>query len=76
MNSLWFKGCKTKAEKEDRKRQLGSYRPAFDELTVILQSLRKKPAIRDYSDPGWSNKQVAVNEYNAAIDELINLMTE
>jgi predicted DNA-binding ArsR family transcriptional regulator len=51
-----------------------NYRNAFEDLTdVIEQTLQRKDAVRDYS-PGWAEKQIAVNEYNAALDDILNLI--
>jgi hypothetical protein len=50
------------------------YRNAFDDLREILeQHYLKRDAVRDYS-PGWEYKQVAVNEYNAVLDDILNLI--
>jgi hypothetical protein len=40
---------------------------------VIEQTLYKKESVRDYG-PGWAEKQIAVNEYNAALDDLLRLI--
>lgn len=72
MLSVWFKGHK---DKEARKKEVLSYRNAFDDLREILeQQYKKKPSVRDYGDPGWQQKQIAVNEYNAVLDDLLNLI--
>ena len=50
------------------------YRNAFDDLRQILeQHYLKRDAVRDYS-PGWEFKQIAVNEWNSAIDDILNLI--
>ena len=73
-HQLWYRGLKTKAEKEDRKKSLTAYRAAFDDLSELMEMLRKKSANRDYSEAGWMQKQIAINEYNAALDDISNLM--
>jgi hypothetical protein len=73
MHSVWTKGLKGK-EKEARINEVLAYRNAFDELREILeQNYRKKEADRDYGD-GWMQRQIATNEYNAALDSLLKLI--
>lgn len=73
MQAIWLKGLKGE-ERERRKGEVLAYRNAFDDLREILeQHYLKKDAVRDYS-PGWEYKQIANNEYNAAIEELLNLI--
>lgn len=73
MQAVWLKGLKGE-ERERRKAEVLSYRNAFDSLREILeQNYRKKEAVRDYS-PGWEYKQIATNEYNAVLDDLLNLI--
>jgi hypothetical protein len=68
MDSRWIKNGYTKEE-------LLAYRNAFDALKEILdKEITKKSAVRDYA-PGWEHKQIAVNEWNAAIEELTKLIT-
>lgn len=73
MQAIWLRGVKD-SEREHRKKEILSYRNAFDDLREILeQHYVRKEAVRDYS-PGWEYKQIAVNEYNAALDDLLNLI--
>lgn len=73
MQAVWLKGLKGEA-KERRKGEVLAYRNAFEDLREILeQHYLKKDAVRDYS-PGWEYKQIAVNEWNSAIEELLNLI--
>jgi hypothetical protein len=73
MQAVWLKGLKGE-ERERRKAEVLAYRNAFDDLREILeQHYLKKEAVRDYS-PGWEYKQVATNEWNAAIDTLLDLI--
>lgn len=73
MQAIWLKGLKGE-ERERRKGEVLAYRNAFDDLREILEQHHlKRDAVRDYS-PGWEYKQIAVNEYNAAIEELLNLI--
>lgn len=73
MHSIWLKGHK---DKEARKQQVQSAQWAFDLLKEVLErEFRKKENVRDYTDPQWVHKQVAVNEYNQALDDLLSLLT-
>ena len=73
MQTIWLKGLKGE-ERDRRKGEVLNYRNAFDDLREILeQHYLKRDAIRDYS-PGWEYKQVAVNEYNAVLDDILNLI--
>jgi len=74
MHHGWTKGLKG-AEKEARKKQVLQYRNAFDDLlTMIRSELTKKQADRDYTTDGWVHRQIASNEYNAAIEDVVKLM--
>lgn len=73
MQAVWFKKSK---DKEARRKEVQSYRTAFNELREILeQEVKKKPCVRDYGEPNWEIRQVAVNEYNQAVDDLLKLIT-
>ena len=73
MQSIWLRGVDNK-DRERRKAEVLSYRNAFDDLREILErNYLKKESVRDYS-PGWEYKQIGVNEYNAALDDLLNLI--
>jgi hypothetical protein len=68
MNVRWSKAGYTK-EEVDR------FKPALEALKEILETdFVKKEAVRDYS-PGWEYKQVAVNEYNSVLSDIIKLLT-
>lgn len=73
MHSIWIKGLKGE-DKDRRIKEVMNYRNAFEDLTeVIEQTLQRKDAVRDYG-PGWAEKQIAVNEYNAALDNILTLI--
>ena len=73
MQAIWLKSLKGEA-RQRRKEEVLRYRNAFDDLREILeQHYLKKDAVRDYS-PGWEYKQIATNEWNAAIDTLLDLI--
>lgn len=57
------------------KEEILSYKRAFDFLKEILETdIKKKDAVREYA-PGWEYKQIAVNEWNAALSDLIKILT-
>jgi hypothetical protein len=71
MHSSWIKGHKNTAA---RRKQVAGYRPALTDLKEIIErDFKKKEAVRDYS-PGWEFKQIAVNEYNQALDDIMKLL--
>jgi hypothetical protein len=75
MHTAWLKGVPQK-NKEDRRREVNGYRRAFDDLKEILdKEFKKKPCVRDYEDPNWEIRQIAVNEYNQVLDDLLKLIT-
>lgn len=75
MLATWVKGLRAEA-KEKRIKEVMGYQNAFDELKKILEKeFKKKPCVRDYEIPNWEIRQVAVNEYNQAVDDLIKLIT-
>lgn len=75
MLATWVKGFRAET-KEARIKEVMGYKNAFDELRKILEKeFKKKPCVRDYEIPNWEIRQVAVNEYNQAVDDLIKLIT-
>ena len=72
MHSAWLKGYK---DKEKRKQEVLGAAWAFRLLRDVLEDdFRKKANIRDYDDPQWVHKQIAANEYNQALDDLLKLL--
>ena len=68
MDVRWKKAGPTKEE-------VFRFRPALEALKEILETdFEKKEAVRDYS-PGWEYKQIAVNEYNAVLQDILKLIT-
>jgi hypothetical protein len=75
MHSIWVKSVKP-ADKANRIKEVQGYATAFAELKQILEKeFKKKPCVRDYEVPNWDIRQVAVNEYNQALDDLIKIIT-
>ena len=75
MQAVWTKNAKTKEEKEKARQDFLSYQNAFSALTEVLdEHMKKKKNIRDYDKPGWRERQIAVNEYNAAIEDVKKLI--
>ena len=74
MDAKWFPGISSPEQKEQRKKTLKGYKRAFTELEVILSSRMKATAVRDYDVPGWNERQIARNEYNACLQDIIKLI--
>lgn len=71
MHTLWLKGH---TDRQKRKAEVLNYRRALSDLKEILeQNFKKKEAVRDY-EPGWEYKQIATNEFNACLDEILKLI--
>lgn len=69
MDSRWNK---VGVSKEDFKH----FKNAFDALSeFITKELKKKESIRDYS-PGWEYKQIAVMEWNQALDDIQKILKD
>ena len=52
-----------------------NFRNAFDALKTILESdFKKKEAVRDYDVPNLANRQIAVNEYNQVLADVLKLI--
>lgn len=71
MDSRWLNGHK---DKEARKQQVRGYERAFADLSAILEKELKKKPCRDYDNTSWATKQIATNEYNAALEDLMKLI--
>ena len=77
MDSRWFDDCKTPEDKEKRKKELKAWKTAFENLENLLNKyFKKKPAVRDYEQTNWMAKQIAVNEYNSVLDDILKLIKE
>ncbi len=73
MKSVWFDGHK---DKESRKQEVMGYRNAFDDLKeILIKHYQKKEACRDYETPNWELRQVAVNEYNQVLKDVLDIIT-
>lgn len=50
-------------------------RRSMEDLKRVLEAhFVKKEADRDYS-PGWEHRQIAINEYNAVMQDVLKLIT-
>ena len=75
MQTAWVKGLKGQ-DKEKRRAEVMNYRNAFDALKEILdRDYKKKQSVRDYEAPNWELRQIAANEYNQSLDDLLKLIT-
>ena len=53
-----------------------AFRNAFDALKEVLtEEFTKKEAVRDYGTPGWEHRQIAANEYNAVLTDILKLIS-
>ena len=74
MDSRWFKGYSSSPEvKEKRKKEILSYRNAFDELRILLKDFLEETT-PDYECPSWSHKQADVNGANRKLHQVLNLI--
>lgn len=72
MLAVWFRGH---SDKETRTKEIMACRNSFDILRDTLEKhYRKKPADLDYGTPGWEFRQIAVNEYNRVLDDILKLI--
>lgn len=69
MLQVWFKGHK---DKDARKKELLSYRNAFQALEEILTE--EENTLADYESPSWAYIQADRNGYNRAIRHVRKLL--
>ena len=75
MKQVWFRGVKSSEDKERRRVEVLNYRNAFDSLREILNAhYKKKASVRDYELPNWEYRQIAVNEYNRVLEDILELI--
>ena len=60
MQHIWFQGI-PKKEQEQRKKDLRSYRAAFEALSEILDLIEEDESETDYDSPSWAYKQADRN---------------
>ena len=72
MNARWLKGLTGEA-KEKRKKEILSYRNAFEELTKLLEEDYEESA-PDYDCPSWSHKQADINGANRKLRQITELI--
>ena len=74
MKEVWFKDCKNAQEKEKRKKELLSYRNAFESLSEVLINMEERTGTWDYNCPSWSHKQADQNGANRMLHKIIDLI--
>jgi len=75
MKSHWFKGCKTKEDKDKVKQIIMSNQESLLRLEVILESLlQHTPATADYDSPSWAYKQADRIGYNRALNQVLDII--
>jgi hypothetical protein len=72
MDHRWFKGVPSD-QKEARRKELLSYRNAFDELSQLLEE-EFEESVPDYDCPSWSHKQADVNGANRKLKQILKLI--
>lgn len=74
MDARWIKGTQGEA-KEKRLKELKSYSKAFGELEEMLSKhFLKDGECRNYSSPNWMAEQIALNERNSVIRDIIKFI--
>ena len=72
MKDAWLRGY---PDKDKRRKQVKTYKPVLDDLLQVIESeVVKKETVRDYEKPNWELRQIAVNEYNQALKDLVELI--
>ncbi len=72
MNSRWLKGLSGE-EKEARRKEIVSYKNAFQALTELLEEDFEERKV-DYDCPSWSHKQADQNGANRKLQSILNLI--
>jgi|TARA_R110000824_G_scaffold125014_1_gene283911 hypothetical protein len=74
MQTVWLRGV-PQEDKDRRRSEVLGYKNAFDDLKEILErEYKKKISVRDYEVPNWEQRQIAANEYNAVLDDILKLI--
>lgn len=73
MDTRWFKGCNSEADREARRKEVMSFRSAFRELAELLEGLEEYTP--DYDCPSWSHKQADANGANRKLKQILKLIT-
>ncbi len=71
MDTRWFKQQK---DKEARKKELLSYRNAFQELSALLEKEFIQEDGPDYKSNSWAYEQADQNGHNRAIKKVLKLI--
>ena len=74
MHSAWFKGLKTKEEKDRRKQEIISHSTFIEDLKELLQTEFRKDKFEDYDSPSWAYKQADLNGYNRALTKVLSIL--
>jgi len=73
MDSRWLKHT-TQADRDDRIKEVQSYRNAFDALAELLETEYEEFA-PDYDISSWSHKQADRNGANRKLRSILKLLT-
>jgi len=82
MNSLWYKDCKTDAERKERKELVNSAKPTLkvlrkvlDGLLMELESERSNKKLL-YESPAWAYIQADNNGAVRAVKQVLSLLDQ
>lgn len=74
MHVAWIKKAKTKADKEERQKEIRGYKNAFDEAIEVLEELKEEMSLVDYDSPSWAYKQADINGANRKLQQIIDIL--
>lgn len=75
MHAKWLKKAKTENERQARQREVKSFKPAFDEILELLESLEEENLVADYDSPSWAYRQADRNGANRKLAEIRKILT-
>lgn len=73
MRADWFKNCKTKEDREARKKELLSYKNAFNELRRVLETLKEEPN-SNYEKVDWALQMADIQGANRKLKQVLSLL--
>lgn len=74
MHTIWLKDAKTQEAKVARKKELMSYRNAFDEARAVLSREFEELPTPDYDSPSWAYKQADILGANRMLQHILKIL--
>lgn len=71
MHSVWFKW---KRDKDARRKEVESYRNAFEALEEVLRKEFEDAPPPDYDSPSWAYKQADINGQNRMLRRVLSII--